>query len=418
MTAELKNDNYSKTVLDNGIRVITESMPHLRSISIGVWITVGSRDESIDQSGVSHLIEHMVFKGTKNRSSIEIAESLESVGGHLDAFTAKEVTCFTAHILDDHLEIAVDVLSDLILNPLFPQDELEKEKSVIIREINHTLETPDDLIFDYFFEDIYPLHPLGYQISGTVESVSRLGVREMQDFMQQHFTPDRIVITAAGNVQHNELVRLVKRVFNIKTHQNSRKLECPSWPKQARFSHISRGTQAHICLGCPGVAYANPQKYPFLLLNTYLGAGMSSRLFQIVREKYGLAYSIFSFADFFLDTGLFGVYAATQTDSIEQVIDLIKSELKQLVDKSFQHDEIERLKSQLKGNLMLSLESASSRMGRLANMEIYLSQYLSLDQVIQNIEKTTITNIRTLSEELFQQDKFIFTILIPENNGT
>lgn len=407
------NNIFERSVLSNGIRVVTEHIPYLRSVSVGFWVMAGSRDEMLSENGITHLIEHLVFKGTKKRSMEDIARSLESVGGHLDAFTGKEVTCFNAHILDEHLELAVDVLSDLLLNPTFPENEFEKEKEVIIKELHHTLETPDELIFDYFLKDIYPSHPLGFQIAGTPESVQSIGPEQLRPFMEKHFTADRIIVSAAGNVDHKQLLALLEKYVTNAPTRSKRTLFQPTWPASSRNEYHSPGSQAHICLGAPGYKYADNRKFALLLLNTFLGSGMSSKLFQVVREKYGLAYSIFTFPDFFLDAGLFGIYVATIKEKTDLVLDILLAELKRLVDKPFKADELERLKSQLKGNLMLSLENATSRMGRLANMEIYLQDYFSLDEVLQSIEATTKDEIRNVAEELFADEQFVYTILTP-----
>jgi predicted Zn-dependent peptidase len=409
-------NSVSKTVLENGVRIVTEYMPHIRSISVGIWIIVGSRDEDATNNGISHVIEHMVFKGTTSRSAVEIAESLERVGGHLDAFTSKEVTCYSAHVLDEHLELAVDVLTDLVQNPTFPEEEFDKEKSVILREIQHTLETPDDLVFEYFYQDIYPAHSLGLQISGTDESVSKISLDQVHDFVNQHYVPGRVVIAAAGNVQHAELVSLVQKYLKLTAKNNSRLILKPDWPGKSTHLYHSAGNQTHCCLGFPGIAYCDPKKYALLLLNTYLGGGMSSRLFQVVREKYGLAYSIFSFLDFYDDTGIFGIYTAVLPENVEQTIELIQQELKLLTDTHLQDIDFQRIKSQLKGNLVLSLENSGSRMGRMANMEIYLQKYIGLDEVIDSINQTTLQEVRSVATELIHPDTPILTVLATHND--
>lgn len=405
---------YFKTELANGLRIVSEYMPHLRSVSLGLWVTVGSRHETRASSGMTHLIEHAVFKGTQHRSALEIAQSLESVGGYLDAFTSKEVTCFTAHILDEHLELALDVISDLVLNPTFPADELEKEKEVIISEINHTQETPDELIFDYFYQDIFPNHSLGFQIYGTTDTVSQFDAAALYAFMRQHFTPDRMIVAAAGNVDHEQLVALVARYFPTANQYQPYQSETPGWPAPARHSYHFKGSQVHLCLGSPGYAYTDAKKFGLLLINSFLGGGMSARLFQTVREKYGLVYGIYTFPDFFSDTGLFGVYAATQRKNSEKVIQLILTELQHLAQHGFADGDLTRLKVQLKGNLMLGLESAASRMDRLANMEIFLQDYFSLDQVLQDINRVTDQDIQAIASELFATENYVFTILTPD----
>ena len=412
----LKDAGYHKTILNNGIRIVSEKIPAVRSISIGVWLTVGSRDETAANNGISHFIEHMVFKGTSNRSAADIAQSLESVGGHLNAFTGKEQTCYFAHILDEDLPIAVDVISDFLINSLFLDDEMEKEKRVILEELNNIEETPEELIHEHFVEDLFPNHSLGLSIIGKRENIQTFSVDDIHAYLNQNYTSDRIVIAAAGNVDHKTLVQLVKRYLGQTTTSSKHAYEKPC--ANSREQHVieNGAIQAHVCLGTQSYSYKNNKKYALLVLNTLLGSGMSSRLFQNIREKYGLAYSIYSFVDFLIDTGLFGVYIGTTKDNVKDSIELIFKELKELKDTAVSDEELERTKSQLKGNLMLGLESTSSRMNRLAKMEIYLDEYVTLDDTLSEIEKVSTADLLDVANELFDEKKIYTTILKPKDN--
>lgn len=407
---------YRKTILDNGIRIISEQMPHLRSISIGVWIIVGSRDETIKNNGISHVIEHMLFKGTEIRDAKQIAQSLESVGGHLDAFTAKEVTCYSAHILDEDLPLAVDILSDILQHSVIDENELTKEKEIILREINHTKDTPDELIFEYFYKNLFPDHPLGFQISGTSENVLNFSRDDLINFMHQNYTPDRMIIAAAGNINHDQLVKLVQKKFDYSKDFGQQLRRPFAWKQHQEHIYENNCTQTHICLGTRGYAYADKKKYAFLIVHTLLGGGMSSRLFQTVREINGLAYAIYTFPDFYFDTGVFGVYLATMNEQAGRAVELVKKELIRLSQENIDSEELDRIKFQLKRNLMLGLENANSRMGRLANIEIYLHDYFTLDEALNEIESVTRDQVDEVAEELFANEHFFLTILKPKNS--
>jgi len=410
----LLTSEFNKTELKNGIRLITERIPYVRSISIGAWLVVGSRDESADTNGISHYIEHMLFKGTKTRSTSEIAESLESVGGQLNAFTSKELSCFYAHILDEHLPIAVDVLSDILMNSVFDENEMEKEKRVILEEINMLEETPEEMIHEHFVDDLYPNHPLGLSIIGKREVISDFTRQDVLDYMATNYSSTRLVIAAAGNVNHQELTSLVQKHFSEFTDKGSREYQPPTGPQSGENIIENGAIQAHLCLGTHAYSYRDPKKFGLLVLNTLLGAGMSSRLFQNIREKYGLAYSVYSFIDFLYDTGMFGVYIGTDKQKVEDSLELINRELRLLKSEYISDAELQRTKSQLKGNLMLGLESTSGRMSRLAKMEIYLRDYFTLDDTLNQIEKVTEKHILAIANELFDSERMFTTILKPK----
>lgn len=404
---------YKKTQLENGIRVVTEKIPHVRSISIGVWLIVGSRDENVANNGISHYIEHMVFKGTRRRKAFEIAESLESVGGHLNAFTGKELTCYYAHILDEHLPIAVDVVSDILTNSLFDENEMEKEKQVIIEEINNLEDTPEEVIYDLFVNDLFVDHPLGLSTIGTRKNVLNFQRQNLIEYISENYSTSRFVIAAAGNVEHDELLELISASFKDISRADSSRYLPPQLPQQRKNVIENGSIQAHVCLGTHAYSYSNPKKMGLLVLNTLLGAGMSSRLFQRIREEHGLAYSIYSYIDVLFDTGLFGIYLGTDKNNIDAAIELIEKELGKLRLDRVTEEELARTKSQLKGNLMLGLESTSSRMSRLAKMEIYLQKYYSLDDTLGEIERVTTDALVEIADELFNPKRMCTTILKP-----
>ncbi len=404
---------YKKTKLPNGLTIITEKIPYIRSVSIGVWIKSGSRDEIRDANGIAHFLEHMLFKGTKRRSAREIARSLESVGGYLNAFTSKEQTCFYAEILDTQISKAIDVLSDMICHSVFSPREMEKEREVILDEIDSVEDTPDDLVQDIFVEKLYPENSLGLPILGSKDSVNNISRQMVLDFYERHYTGSNILIAAAGNIDHDKLVDLCEVKFHMPGKYES--------PTDRSISRIGQGeyllnrqiNQAHICLGMSALPYNHHLKYELLLLNTVLGVGMGSRLFQNIRERYGVAYSVYSFVDFFKDNGLLAIYLGTDRNKKDRALSLIGKELKKLHAKPISRTELQRVKSQLKGNLILGLENTSKRMGRLAKMEIYLQKYQDVDQIIRDIDNVSSESISSLVEQIFHPEKMLRVVFLP-----
>lgn len=407
--------DYKKTVLDNGIRVVTERIPYLRSAAIGVWVAVGSRDETIENNGISHYIEHMMFKGTSTQSAYDIALSLESVGGHLNAFTSKELTCYYAHVLDEHIPKAISIIADILSNSLFAPEEMEKEKRVILEELSAVEETPEELIYDFFWEDLYQKHSLGLPIIGKREVISKLTRNELVEYLQDKYTGDKLVVAAAGNVEHDKIVNCIEDALSGFKNAAHRKYHPPKQTPRKKNIIENGSIQAHICVGTHAYKYDDKRKFDLLLLSTLLGAGMSSRLFQSIREKHGMAYAVFSFIDFMFDTGLFAVYLGTDKRNVDKSIELVLDELKRLCDTKVAEDELQRTKEQLKGNLTLSLEGASSRMNRLAKMEIYLNNHFSLDYTLSEIEKVTSEAILFTAQNLFSSNQFCTTVLQPKN---
>jgi predicted Zn-dependent peptidase len=408
---------HQKTVLPGGLRIVSEYMPHVKSVSLGVWVQNGTRDERPEENGVSHFIEHMMFKGTKRRKASDIAESLEAFGGHLNAFTGKELTCYYAHFLDEHLPLAVDVLADMLTDSVFDADEMAKEKSVIIEEINSVEDTPEDLVQDFFMRDLFPEHALGYSTLGTREIVSAFERDQLFDYTRRHYPQSRLLVAAAGNIQHADLVAQVGERFGMLPSNGARVVTPPQVKSVSGTVTEDECSQTHICLGTLALRFNDPRKFVLLVLNTLLGGGMSSRLFQTIREQHGLAYSVFSFHDFMLDTGLFGVYLGTDPERAEKAMMLLRQELQKLCDEPVSASELIRTVNQLKGSLMLGLESTGSRMSRLAKMEIYLNDYVTLNDVCAGIASVTAEQIQQLAQELFAEERMTATIIRPASEN-
>jgi predicted Zn-dependent peptidase len=410
------DSQYQKTTLSNGVRVVSESIPYVRSVSLGIWADVGSRDESPEQNGISHFLEHMVFKGTKKRSVKEIAQSLESLGGYLNAFTTKEQTCFYARVLDTHVPQSMDVLTDLLLNATFRRHELEKEKLVVIEELKNAEDDPEDIIHDYFEKALFPNHSLGFPIIGTEENLRRFGRQDLQAHVATHYHPARIVVAAAGNVDHKALVRLAEKYFK-RYDTDSKGYDRLPGPLEAdkgkELEYPRQIKQAHICLGTVAYSIQHPDRYPLLVLNGLLGEGMSSRLYQVIREKHGFAYSVYSFVTMLSDTGVFGAYIGTDTKKIEPAIELVYKELALLKTKRVSRGELERTKSQIKGNLMLGLENMSGRMMRLGSGELYYGSYIPLDNILRKIDAVTPETVQKVANDLFHRENFSTVVVRP-----
>ena len=404
---------YRKTVLSNGVRLVTEQIPTVRSIALGIWVNVGGRHENAQNQGISHLLEHMIFKGTESRSYLDIALAIESVGGQINAGTGKELTSFYVQILDENVDIAVEVLSDILTNSLFLEEELTKEKSVIIEEICNLEDTPDELIFDYFLRELFPGHSLGLPILGTRETVSSFEPDGLRDFIRNKYTSDKAVITVAGNLEHEKILELVEEAFKfpILTADTGEDV-VPPIPSGRKIFH-RKNFQAHTITGTRSFKYSDPKKYAFFVLSTILGGGMSSRLFQTIREKHGLAYSVFTFNESLIDTGYWGVYIGADRNRIDDALNLAYGEFEKFREIKIDDDELNRIKNQLKGNLMLGLESTLSRMYRLAKLEIYLNDFISLDDIINKINQVTAEQVMEVAEELLQPRNLLTVIFTP-----
>jgi len=401
-----------REVLPNGVRIVTEPMPYVRSVSLGVWIGSGSRIEHGPENGISHFIEHMVFKGTTHRSAEDIARSVDSVGGGLDAFTSKELVSFNTKILDEHVPIAFDVLSDLVLNPLFREDDIEKEKSVILEEIKMEADQPEFVLHEAFISNFWKGHGLGKPILGTKDTVKKFGREMLCDYYNRVYSPKNILVTAAGNLDHDRIVQLVREKFGGVPDRGT--LPSDSIPKSHAPIVLKKKEsleQVHIALGVPAYPLAHRARFPLYVLNTVLGGGMSSRLFQNIRERQGLAYAVYSELNLFSDTGCLTVYAGTAVETARQVVDCVIQEFRQLRDERIGEDELRRSKDHLKGSLMLSLESTSSRMSNLARQELYFDRFLSLDEMLESIEAVTRDQVRDTAQEFFQTGNIALAML-------
>ena len=401
-----------RATLPNGLRVVTESMPNVRSVSLGVWIGSGSRVEKGSENGLSHFIEHMVFKGTKNRSAEDIARSIDSVGGGLDAFTSKELVGFNTKVLDQHLPLALDVLTDMVLHPLFEESDIEKEKSVVLEEIKMEADQPEFVLHESFISNFWKGHALGKPILGTRETVKKFTQPMVLDFYNRIYSSKNVLITAAGNLGHQEMVNLVAEKFSALPNRGL--ASAGSIPKTHAPLILKKKDslqQVHIALGVPAYPLAHELRFPLYILNTVLGGGMSSRLFQNIREKQGLAYAVYSELNLFSDTGCFTIYAGTAPETSKQVVTSVVSELKQLKNELISEEELRRSKDHLKGSLMLSLESTSSRMSNLARQELYFKRFMSLDEMLDCIESVTRDEVQKIAEEFFQSDSIALAML-------
>jgi len=400
------------TTLANGLRIITEAMPHVRSVSVGVWISTGSRRESAEQNGISHFIEHMLFKGTTRRSAEDIARSVDSIGGNLDAFTAKELVCFNTKVLDEHLSLAFDVLADLVLHPLFREEDIEKEKGVILEEIKMEADSPDYLVHEIFSSNFWKDHPLGKPILGTRETVKRFDRGMIHGYYASIYGPGNLIVTAAGNLTHDRLVNLVREHFDtLPPGQPLPPDNVPSTHARIALRNKKALEQVHLCLGVPSYPLPHEQRFACYVLNTLLGGGMSSRLFQNIRERQGLAYAVFSELSPYRDTGCLSIYAGTSLESARKVVESITNEFRQLKEQPISDEELRRAKDHLKGSLMLSLESTASRMSNLARQEMYFGQFFSLDALVENIEAVTAGDVQRIARTFFDARQIALTVL-------
>jgi predicted Zn-dependent peptidase len=406
--------SYQKSILPNGLCVVSERVAHVRSVSIGVWIRVGSRDESPASNGIFHFLEHMLFKGSRRRSARQIAESLESVGGSLNGFTSREQTCYQARILDEHIPLALDILSDLVLDPRLDPVEVEREKQVVADEIRDLMDSPADYVDERLASLIWRGHPLGRPISGTIETVSGFTSRQLRYRLRKWYRPENMVVAAAGHLRHGRFAEDVARFFRFDSGGKASHRRKSGFTDTGAVKALDRkGLQLHLSIGGTAYPYGHPGKYALLLLNTVLGEGMSSRLFQNLRERKGLAYAVHSFLGLASDTGLIGCYLATEPAKARKALQGMLGELDDLRRDGLRREELEHGKAQLKGHLMLGLESMSARMVRLAQQEIHLGGSVSLDDTLARIEAVNADDVMQAARELLRRERLSLAVIGP-----
>lgn len=404
---------FRKDILDNGIRVVIETIPSARSVCIGTWVLAGSRDEPPEKNGISHFIEHMFFKGTERRSAKGIAIEIDSIGGELNAFTSREETTFYARALDEHIPVALDLLSDIFLHSVLDLMEIEKEKKIILEEIKMVEDTPDDYIHDLYYKTAWNDNPLGQSVLGRREIIGSLRREDLVDYIEGYYHPGNIVISAAGNLNPDELLMSLNKTFGKldrnKTHKDNitPRFIGNIYGKKKRLESV------HLCLGVEGLKHTSDDRYGLLVLNSILGSSVSSRLFQEIREKRGLAYSIFSYAVSYRDTGMLTAYAATDRSKIKEMVDLILKEFVKLKKNMISAEELKKAKEQLKGNLTLSLESTINKMTQIARQEMCFGRNFTLEEILHNIDAVTPEQVQRLAQNLFREDALALTTLGP-----
>lgn len=401
---------FIKEYLENGIPIVMEPFNNVRSVCLGIWVKVGSRFEKQEISGISHFLEHMYFKGTKKRSSRDIAVEIDSIGGDLNAFTSRESTAFYVKVIDEYIDKGIDLLSDIFINSLFPADEIEKEKKIIKEEIKMVEDTPDDYIHDLFYQTIWGEEGLGQSILGRRETIASFTREDIVGHIRKYYGTRDMIISCAGNFNPEQVIGLLNRLFGGLRRGSEPKMGDPPLFRQHIDIYEKDLSEAHLCIGIPSLEQSHTDRYTLFILNTILGAGVSSRLFQEIREKRGLAYSIYSFTAAYLDTGVWAVYAGVSRKKVREVAEVIVDEVLGLRD-SLTEPELERAKKQLKGNLILGLESTSNRMNNIARQEIYFGRYFSPEEIMQSVDSTSLIMVRDLADRLIRKDLFSAAVL-------
>jgi predicted Zn-dependent peptidase len=407
------DDMYQKVSLANGLRIVCETIPQVHSVSLGIWVGTGSRYEDFYYNGISHFVEHMLFKGTKDRTAKQIAEAIDAVGGQLNAFTTKEYTCYYAKFLSQHFKFGVDLLSDMVLNSVFEPSEIDKEKMVVLEEINSYEDAPDELIHDLFVDILLKNHPLGWNILGSATSIARIDRKAIQDFLKHHYTPDNLVFAVAGNIQLDQIVpEIEKRFAHLKGTFTDKLAELP--PLEAHDCIRSKDTeQVHLCIGSRGVSRKNPLKYAVFVLDSILGGSVSSRLFQRLREERGLVYVTGSSHSSYRDTGIFSIYAGTSMKNMDEVKLLVNEEIDKLCNVLVDGRELSRAKEQIKGNLLLGLESSCNRMSRIAKMELFNERLCTPEETVARIDAVTSEAVLQVACDLFKTDQLVTAAIGP-----
>lgn len=395
---------FKRTRLDNGIRIVCEKIPYVRSVSIGIWVGTGSRHESENNNGVSHFIEHMLFKGTSKRNAKEIAESIDNIGGQINAFTGKECTCYYTKTLDSHLEIAIDVLSDMFFNSKFTQKDIDIERKVIMEEIGMYEDSPEELVHDILSETVWKGNPLGYPILGSHECLKSVNRSMIKEYIHQNYTPENLVISVAGNYDDENLIKLLEKHFSKWNTKTEFKIDFEEAGFVRDVTVKEKDIeQIHICMGFEGIEHGNDDLYSLLAVNNVFGGGMSSRLFQKIREELGLVYSIYSYPSSYKNAGLFTIYAGMNPEHLEKVAELIRFEIAELQKKGINRDELEKSKEQLKGNYILGLESTSSRMNSIGKSELLLKRIFTPEEVLKKIDDITPESVEEVIQRVFGQ---------------
>lgn len=408
---------FTKTVLDNGIRILSEEMPNTRSVCLGIWVENGSRHEARHQNGISHFVEHLLFKGTERRTATRIAEEMDAVGGVLNAFTAKEYTCYYAKVLDENLPLAIDLLTDIFLHSVFDREEIERERSVILQEISQSEDSPDDYVHDLFSLDFFQDHPLGRPICGDAATVRGLHQDDFLKFIRDRYLPGRVIVAAAGHLSHMELVeQMARRLGSVRNADDGNQTAGSNTDAAAKirggvFQHSKPLEQVHLCLGVAAIHQSHPMRYAAYILNTILGGGMSSRLFQEIREKRGRAYSVYSFLSSYKDVGYLGVYAGTSLEWIEEVVELILKEVQRLASAEIGEEELERTKSQLIGNMILGLETSDSWMSHIAKNEICFGKPITVEDISQGVRSVSRADVAKLAGAILRPAGMTLTLL-------
>ena len=404
---------YRKSILSNGVRVITESMPAFRSASIGIWADVGSAAETAEHRGISHLVEHMLFKGTRRRTARQIAEEMDGIGGNLNAFTDKESTCYYAKVMDQHLPMAVDVLTDMFLNSRFEPEELAKEQKVVLEEIKMYDDSPDELIHDLFIQTMWNGSNLGAPTIGFADTVTKITPDDLRLHMKRHYAPNSVVVAAAGNVDHDAVVDLFADAFS--SFDGTCELPVPESPPTtpSTLFHKKDSEQAYVVLGTRGLSVRDDRRYVLTVLDTILGGGMSSRLFQEIREKRGLVYTVYSFQAAYRGAGLFAVYAGTSPETVSECVSVIGEQFAAIRDARVTDAELRLAKEHIKGSLTLSLESTSSRMIRLGRSEFSLGRHLTTEEIERKVDAVTTDEVQTLAQELLKEENLGLCVLGP-----
>jgi len=410
----MKQPYFLRTENSNGIRILTERMTNLRSVTTGFWVGVGSRDEPRELSGISHFIEHLLFKGTETRSARRIAEEFDAMGGELNAFSAKEYTCYYAKVLDENVEKALEIMADMILHSRLDPADVEAERKVILEEIAMHEDSPDDIIHDLFVSALWESHPLGQGVLGNQNVIRTLSSEDIRSYYRRYYRPRNIVVAVAGNVEHERVVGLVRDLMDVDGEEGRNERHCVVPEIRPHTVIYDRPTeQAHIVLGTQGLPRLHPERFALAVLDNVLGGGMSSRLFQKIREERSLAYSIFSYHSMYVETGLVAVYAGTSPENVPAVLDLIKEELELLIEKGIMPQELERAKGHIKGSLVLNLEDSGSRMTRLGKAEVCGGEILSLDELLQRVDAVTLEDVHRLARKVFGPRELVVTMIGP-----